>query len=477
MQSMARGFALAALLLAPGWTPGDALAADGAAYLSRQAGARVVELGIGKSYVVDLPADASEVLVADPKIANAIVRSARKAYIIGIALGETDIIFFDAQGRQIESLAVSVARDLSPIRNNIEVSLPRSDISANAVGDSVLLTGSVKSAAAAQTAVDIAANLVGDPEKIVNALAIEGRDQVMLKVSVIEMQRNVAKQLGIRWDLIANVNGTTVGFGSNPPFGLNGSAPGSFFKEVVGQPLSGFEFDGEGNGLGVFHSWGSGALLANLEALESNNLLRTLAAPNLTAISGEKAEFLAGGEFPVPVPTDDGIAIEYKKFGVGLTFTPVVLSSGRISLQVGTEVSEPSSQGTVIAGTAVSGLTVRRASTTVELPSGGSLALAGLLQDNSRQAFNGLPGLINLPVLGTLFRSRDYQRGQTELVIIVTPYIAKSNGRDKLAKPDDGFSTPTDVESILLGRLNKIYAPGLKPAEGGYRGPIGHIVE
>jgi pilus assembly protein CpaC len=222
---------------------------------------------------------------------------------------------------------------------------------------------------------------------------------------------------------------------------------------------------------------GCSVLDVKLRAAESNGLIRTLAEPTLTAISGEKAEFLAGGEFPVPVPTDDGIAIEYKKFGVGLTFTPVVLAGGRISLQVGTEVSEPSSDSiTAGAGLRVFGLSVRRANTTVELPSGGTLALAGLLQDNSKHSFTGLPGVINLPVIGSLFRSRDFQRGQTELAILVTPYIAKSNGLDKLALPDDGFSQPTDVGSFFMGQLNKIYAPAMTGSRP-YSGPIGHIVE
>ncbi len=199
VQSLAKGIALAVLLLAPAvQTP--AHAADSTAYFGASGG-RVVQLGIGKSYVVDLPADASEVLVADPKIANAVVRSARKAYVIGVALGETDIIFFDSAGQQIESLAVSVARDLSPIRNNIQTSMPGSSVRANAVGESVMLTGSVRSAGEAQTAVDIAANLVGSPDKVVNALAIEGREQVMLKVSVVEMQRTVIKQIGAKWDI------------------------------------------------------------------------------------------------------------------------------------------------------------------------------------------------------------------------------------------------------------------------------------
>jgi pilus assembly protein CpaC len=475
MQSLARGLALSALLLAPQMTP--AVAADGGAYLRTSAnGGRVVTLGIGKSYVVDLPSNAAEVLVADPKVANAVVRSARKAYVIGIALGETDIIFFDTQGNQIESLAVSVARDVSSIRNNIQASMPDVSVNASAVGESVMLTGSVRSPAEAQTAVEIAANLVGSPEKVVNALAIQDRDQVLLKVSIIEMNRETAKQFGIRFSY-TGTNGW--GFGSNPPNPL-GSPSQSFFKGVEGMPLSGKIVDGEfkpgvnfisdGNGIAKLATGSWGALLSNLEMLESKNLVHTLAEPNLTAISGEKAEFLAGGEVPIQVQTEDGISIEYKKFGVGLAFTPIVLANGRISLQLSTEVSEN-------AGGTPPSFTVRRATTVVELPSGGSLALAGLLQDNTRQGFAGMPGVINLPVLGALFRSREYQRGQTELVVIVTPYLAKPNARNKLAKPDDGFVAASDSDGILLGRFNEIYAPGLKAEPGAYRGPIGHIVE
>lgn len=463
MQFLARGFALCALLLGPQLTP--AVAADSGAYMGA---GRVVTLGIGKSYVVNLPANAAEVLVADPKIANAIVRSARKAYLIGIALGETDVIFFDADGNQIDSLAVSVARDMSPIRNNIQSSIPNSQVSASAVGDSVMLTGSVRSPAEAQTAVEIAANLAGGPDKVVNALAIQDRDQVMLKVSIVEMQREVAKQFGIKIDARGLSGDTLVGGGSNPPNPLGG-APQSIFNEVGGA-LGSVTQNAAGNGVGILHTWTTGALLANIEALESRNMLRTLAEPNLTAISGEKAEFLAGGEFPITVQTEDGISVEYKKFGVGLAFTPVVLANGRISLQLSTEVSERASAGSL-------SLNVRRATTVVELPSGGSLALAGLLKDDTRQAFAGLPGMINLPVLGALFRSREYQRGQTELVVIVTPYLAKPNGLNKLARPGDGFVAASDASSIILGRFNEIYAPGLKADPSAYRGPIGHTVE
>jgi pilus assembly protein CpaC len=380
MQSLARGVVLFALLLAPQMSP--AVAADaGADAYSRTSpnGGRLVTLGIGKSYVVDLPSNAAEVLVADPKVANAVVRSARKAYVIGIALGETDIIFFDAQGNQIESLAVSVARDMSPIRNNIQISMPSADVAASAVGDSVMLTGSVKSPADAATAAAIAANLVGAPEKVVNALSIENRDQVMLKVSVVEMKRDTTKQLGINWN-------------------FSHVSPDGFLDAVI-DPT---DFASAAGVLTGQNTWGANTIFGQLEALEEKSLLRTLAEPTLSAISGERAEFLAGGEFPVPVGRDDNeISIEFKKFGVGLTFTPVVLSSGRISLQIGTEVSELSNEGAIeVNNLSIPALSVRRANTTVELPSGGSYAIAGLLADKSRQSIRGMPGLINLPILG-----------------------------------------------------------------------------
>ncbi len=410
-------------------------------------GPRAVELGIGKSYVVDLPANAAEVLVADPKIANAVVRSARKAYVIGVALGDTDIIFFDADGRQIESLAVSVGRDMSSIRNNIRASMPDAVVDASAIGDSVMLTGSVRSPADAATAAEIAANLVGSPDKVVNAIAIENRDQVMLKVSVVEMKRDVAKQFGINLEIANSGSSSTFGFTTSP-----------------------IDFAGIGSIAGT-QSWTGGMLDARLEALETSGLVRTLAEPTLMAISGEKAEFLAGGEFPVRVYDDDGrYSVTYKDYGVSLAFTPVVLSNGRISLQISTGVSE------IDTALGDGALKTRRAITTVELPSGGSLSIAGLLQEKNEQALRGMPGLMSLPVIGTLFRSRDFLRGQTELVVLVTPYIAKHAARDKLARPDDGFSTANDANAILLGQFNRIYAPALAP-KGRYMGPIGHIVE
>jgi pilus assembly protein CpaC len=219
---------------------------------------------------------------------------------------------------------------------------------------------------------------------------------------------------------------------------------------------------------------------AIIRALEQDGLIRTLAEPTLTAISGETANFLAGGEFPIPISQDDSkISVEFKPFGVGLSFTPVVMSEGRISMKVSTEVSELTNEGAIILDTlSIPGLKVRRANTTIELPSGGSLVIAGLLSDDTKQAMNGYPGLKNLPVLGNLFRSRDFIKKETELVIIVTPYTVNPVARNKLARPDEGFASSTDLRANLLGRLNKVY--GNKPARAPkccYQGDVGFIIE
>jgi pilus assembly protein CpaC len=438
--------------------PQAALAAD-PGYLSTEYGASgdsSISLGIGKSYVVTLPRDAKEVFVADPTIANAVVRSARKAYLIGAAPGQTDVKFIDAEGREIASYEVSVSRDVGSIRSSIGRSINGANVQVEGVGDGVVVTGSVKSAQEAQTAIDIAGGFMADPKKVVNALKIEGQDQVMLKVKIVEMQREVLKQLGV--DYAANgldILGTKVVGSTLFPLSATGTVPSNLFppmmsggKGVLTNPV-----------IGGFNS--KNTFGAQLQALERNGVARTLAEPTLTAISGENAKFLVGGEFPVitGVDTATGTAsVTFKSFGVGLNFTPVVLSGGRISLRLSTEVSEiDNSTSVTMSGTTIPGLKTRRADSTVEIPSGGSLVMAGLIQQQTKRAVNGLPGLMQLPVLGQLFRSNDYQRNETELAIFVTPYIARAVAPQKLASPDDGFAEPSDPSNLLFGRLNRIY--------------------
>ena len=233
------------------------------------------------------------------------------------------------------------------------------------------------------------------------------------------------------------------------------------------------------NGLSTVGSYKHFDLTTGLKAMERNGLTRTLAEPNLTAISGETAKFHAGGEFPIPINEDDGkITVEWKKFGVLLNFTPVVMSEGRISMQIKSEVSELSSEGSVEIGyLTLPGISTRNAETTVELPSGGSLMMAGLISDNTRQAVNGLPGLKNLPILGTLFRSRDYVRQESELVILVTPYVVKPVAARKLVTSDVGYSPASDGKANLLGHINRVYGRRERLPKGGERGDYGFIVE
>jgi pilus assembly protein CpaC len=424
---------------------------------AEQALARKVDLSIGRSLIIDLPRDAKEVFVANPKVANAVVRSTRKLFIIGMDNGATSIFVMDTEGRQIATLEVNVGRDLNVLRQTLRTAMPQAQIDIRPAGGSVLLTGMVASPAEAQQAVDIANAFVGISEEggvatkgaVINGLTIRGKDQVMLKVAVVEVARTVLKQFGI------NTSGSWDALGSGV-FGRN-------FNNVNPFPVA--PGANPGNFLSGTFSRGGFTVNATLEAFERAGVSRVLAEPTLTAISGESAKFTAGGEIPIPkseeCDDDTGrctIGVEYKPYGVTLSFTPVVLSENRISLRVSTEVSEvdPDSQ-LRIGNISVPAMKVRKSETTVELPSGGVMMTAGLIQQMHNQAINGLPGLLNLPILGALFRSRDYQRKETELMILVTPFIAKPMDGQQVARPDDGFVDPHDGQALLLGRLNRLY--------------------
>ncbi|MEW6641464.1 MAG: type II and III secretion system protein family protein [Pseudomonadota bacterium] len=438
-----------------------------------QMNARFLPLGIGKSVVVDLPRDVKDVLVADPKIANAVIRSAQRAYIIGAAVGQTNIIFFDSSGQQISAYDIAVTRDLNGVRAALRQAFPNSDIQIEGVGDGVMLSGSANSPLDAQQAGDIAARLAGDNIKVVNNIAIRGRDQVLLKVTVAEIQRNILKQLGVDLNNLSLGSASVLNFNNTNPFTANGG------PLVANNAIT-----------GNFPS-----VSATLRAMESAGVIRTLAEPNLTAISGEAATFVAGGEFPIPAgyscdPTTHVCTtqISFKKFGVSLNFTPLVLSEGRISLRVMTEVSELSNDNSItvtqqLSSTTNNSITIpsirtRRAETTLEIPSGGSMALAGLIQEQTKQSINGLPGMTQLPVLGALFRSRDYVNRQTELAVIITPYVVRAVAQKDLSRPDDGFADAADPQSDLLGNINRVYGvPGRPNPRQSYRGKYGFITD
>jgi pilus assembly protein CpaC len=444
--------AAAALVLNPALAPVVASEASQMPQVTAgvQTKTRFLALGIGKSVVIDLPRDIKDVLVADPKIANAVVHSAQRAYIIGAAVGQTNVVFFDSEGQQVAAYDIAVKRDLNGVRAALKQTLPGVQI--EGVADGVMLTGSVSSPVEAQLAGDVAARLVGGSEKVVNSIVVRGRDQVMLKVTVAEVQRNVVKQMGIDLGASFNAGTTIVKFNNSNPFTAN-SAP-----LVAGNGLAG--------------SFGSmPSIQATLRAMETAGVVRTIAEPNLTAISGESATFISGGEFPIPAgvtcqQTTGGAigqciqTVTYKKFGISLNFTPVVLAEGRISLRVMTEVSEVSTENALTGGaggTTIPSIKTRRAETTLEIPSGGSMAMAGLIQQQSKQAVNGLPGLDQLPVIGAAFRSQDFVNNETELMVMVTPYVVRAVPQKELSRPDDGFAPSSDSQSTLLAQINRIY--------------------
>lgn len=435
--------------------------------------ARRVDLPVGKSVTIDLPRDAKEVFVASPDVANAVVRTARKIYIIGLKAGSTTVLVNDAEGRQIAALDIGIAKELTReiniIREVMKTAMPGAQIEVKGVGDNIVLSGVVDSALEAQRAVDIAQNLVGKQSslffstqgEVVNALRIRGKDQVMLKVTVAEIQRNVLKQLGINFSGSWKVGDSTLSALIDSPF------------SVQKQVLSSTEITGSLNG---------GKQTPTLKALERQGVLRTLAEPTLTAISGESAKFLAGGDIPVPQSeTCDAttgrctVQLIYRAIGVALNFTPVVLSENRISIRVATEVTEIDGDNQyVLRSSSVPGFRTRRAETTVELPSGGVLATAGLIMQQSRQAINGLPALMNVPILGTMFRSRDYQRNETELMILVQPFIARPSEPGQIARPDEGFADASDPSTVFMNRLVRAYGQGVSRPNT-FRGPVGFI--
>jgi pilus assembly protein CpaC len=477
----------------------EAAHAAGKAAVGASVAAQRVKLGLNKSVVIDLPSDAYDILVANPSVADAVTRTSRRIYLFGKAVGQTNIFVFGPNGEQIVSLDLDVERDVAGLEDNLKRFIPGSDIHIELVNDNVVLTGTVETPLDAKRAVDLATAFVTggeattgqysqtaaggssnggvdinnpDSERqksaIINLLQIVGDDQVTLKVTVAEVSRSVMKQLGVNMIGNGGSDGISWETFSSPNYGL-------------GKPLaaaSGLNFSG-------------GAIQGYVNAMEQAGVMKTLAEPTLTAVSGEKATFRVGGEYNMTTartaPDKDTGSVTYTnqkiEYGIGLEFQPVVLSPGRISLKVRTSVSEPTTQGAQTLGGsgALPGMTIisirkRLADTTVELPSGGSMMIAGLVQDDVRQAMGGLPGLTKIPVLGALFRSRDFQRNETELVVIITPYLVRPVARNDLAKPDDNFTPASDGAGMFLGRVNRVYGTMQtdRPA-GRYHGVVGFI--
>ncbi|WP_256754427.1 type II and III secretion system protein family protein [Mesorhizobium sp. Mes31] len=467
-------------------------------------GVERIKLGLNKALVLDIPTDASDILVGNPSVADAVMRTPRRVYLFGKQVGDTNIFVFGANQEQVANINLVVERDVTGLEAYLKRFIPNSKITVELLNDNVVLSGNVETPLDASRAVSLATIFVSGGEattgqysqtavggsadggatinnpdserregKIVNLLSISGEDQVTLKVTVAEVSRAVVKQLGVNLSASGTSNGISWGAISDNPYGL-------------GKALSNSGF-----------SISTSALDASVNAMEQAGVMKTLAEPTLTAVSGEKATFRVGGEYNIVTnaSTSDGktdYTVEKVDYGIGLEFQPVVLSAGRISLKIRTQVSEPTLEGSVSTsgsstvddsgnksytpGSNILSIRKRLADTTVELPSGGAMMIAGLVRDDVRQAVSGYPGLSKIPVLGTLFRSRDFVRNETELVIIVTPYLVRPVPAKDLSKPDDNFSAAGDTAAMFMGEVNRLYGGGdAKVPDQKYHGTIGFI--
>ncbi|WP_375450138.1 type II and III secretion system protein family protein [uncultured Devosia sp.] len=422
---------------------------------------RSIALETNKSMILDLPADVAEVVVSQPTVAGAIMRTTRRAIIQGILGGNTNILFLDANGQAIAVLDLKVAKEPSQVGEALEAALarilPGSAIQVDSVNlkddtNRVVLSGTVASSQDADRALAIAIQYAGDPTNVASVIDVSGGQQVLLQVTVAEVSRDAVKQLGI------NLSGSL----------SVGSLNASFGSAQTALP----------NGIGADFEVPNVSISAELRALETRGAVRTLAEPALTAISGQTAEFLAGGQIPVLSSIDDGERIyTLKDFGVKLKFTPTIKSSGLIGLAVETEVSELSEQSFNNGTEDIPGFNTRSAKTSVELRAGETLAIAGIIQDKVRQQISGLPGLGNIPILGALFRSREFQHSQTELVILVTPFIAKPTTQ-ALPLPTDAFVPASDAEAIFLGHMQTQYGVGGgNGMRGTLNGSVGFVLD
>lgn len=422
-----------------------------------------VRIEVGKGQVIRLPRPAVTVFVADPEIADVQAQSPSIIYLFGRRSGTTSLFAVDENDDLLLRTAVQVNHNLNALRDAIDRLLPNQAIEVSSVDGSIVIDGKVESPVQAEELRALANRFLGEDENLLNRVRVGAPTQVHLRVRVAEVSREVIKEFGFNWETLFNSGNFTFGFANGRDLINTG---GSIFRAPA---------NAGGNapsiGFGAFKS-GSTSVNAAFDALAEEGLVTVLAEPNLTALSGETASFLAGGEFPIPVATDNNeIKIEFKEFGISLAFTPTVLNENRISLRVRPEVSELSENGAItVNGLTIPALATRRAETTVELSSGQSFAVGGLLSSDVQNTVSKFPGLGDLPVLGTLFRSQRFQTKETELVILVTPYLVRPVSEPVLATPVDGYQAPSDIERILEGRLHHAQ---LQPGRGAPLGPEG----
>lgn len=450
--------------------------------------ARTVTISIGRGELVTVPGRMADVFVADDKVADVQVKSTNQFYVFGKQGGETTVYASNAKGDVVWSANIRVGNNIDSIDQMLHLAMPEARVNVATMNNTVLLTGTVGAPEDAAEAERLVKAFVGDKTNVISRLKMATPLQVSLHVKFAEVSRTLVRQLGVNLTTIDGTGGIKFGIGQ-------GRSTGSFFTTDRNLPFgvgtsstTGFTYDPTkvttSNPLGIVEKPGSSVtstatgttiagmgkllgldLLGALDAGETIGLVTTLSEPNLTALSGETADFLAGGEYPIPVSQGLGTtSIEYKKYGVSLAYTPTVLANGRISIRVRPEVSELSSTGALkLDSIEIPALTVRRAETTIELGSGQSFMIAGLLQNGAQNQLTKMPGAGDIPILGSLFRSTSYKKGETELVIVVTPYLVNPVNANDIKLPTDGFQSPNDIQRLLGNMENDGVTGGDRP--------------
>lgn len=438
--------------------------------------ASALNVPMNRAVVVESDMPFAELSIANPGIADISTLSDRSIYVLGKAPGRTTLTLLAPDGSLIANVDVHVTPDIAEFKERLQQILPGENIEVRTANDGIVLSGTVSSTAKLDRALDLANRYA--PERVSNLMSVGGTQQVMLKVRFAEMQRSVSKNLSS--SLAVQTTSGDVGgvLGTGNFTGADGDG-NSNVRQVFDDGIFPVTDNAEG-ALGLGFTIGSLEFAVLLEALESKGVVRTLAEPNLTALSGQEARFLAGGEYPIPVPSDDGIAIEYRPFGVEMNFTPVVVDGDIINLTITSAVSAIDSSITIeAAGFSINGFSRRESSTTVEMRDGESFAIAGLLQDDFRNLNGQVPWLGDVPILGALFRSAEYQRAQTELVIIVTPHLVTPTRGEALALPTDRVRLPSEKEFFLFGKVQGRFddTPAGEVARQDYGSPYGYVME
>ncbi len=419
-----------------------------------------IDLSIGKSRLIPVSQTVTDVIVSNPDIVETSAIRDNSLNLTGLALGDTNVLLLDADGNVVDDINVHIHANTSKVRDHLKSAIPQENIGIEAIGDQLVLSGKVKDSATAAQAKDLAQRFAASNKPLLNDMKVIGNQQVMIQVKVVEVARNTLNELGIETDF-TNVGGNTTRFTGNTTDSMGLTVTPSF-----------------GTGSLVFSRNGTGPITLAMRALEREGLVNTLAEPNLTAVSGENARFLAGGEYPAPSGLDanGNVTYQYKPFGVSLSFKPIVLSDDHINLQISTEVSEVSTDLTLqIAGVVVPSFSVRRAETTVELASGGSLMIAGMIQSKALERMNKLPGVSNIPIIGDLIRSESFSRNETELVVMITAYLVEPFAQNNAAEIVDTEKRTEPLNMALAESLAIQYGESVETYAK--ERPFGYILE